>query len=362
MLGKGKLAELRAIARSHKLAAGSQTVPNSVVEIAAAQGKTPPRGPTSSGVLPTPERKKLVLKRLKRKTPQVVAEEEDDDEETEDGLITKRKRVTTSTPPTLTTPRPPSPPALLKPVQIAPLTAAPIVIESGSPNYAEEPPSASTPFVSVGEGPPSTTSIAGAVLGEDEGAQISPTPMAEVPASPPRLEAPLAVQAQEGGGENEHQIPPVPPTPASNLPDPFEETLGPFTAQLKTMAEDLPSLVSRAVKDSLNKLQEENSELKESNLMIRAEAEKLTCNLVMTEMEHTRLEDALDVELRNTRKEAFDMRQKLHLQLQEKIDLESKLVPYRLTGSRWQIWRLQKRLKFPWWRKSRRDQQIGRFS
>ncbi|XP_068466461.1 uncharacterized protein [Phaseolus vulgaris] len=49
MLGKGKLAELRAIARSHKLAAGSQTVPNSVVEIAAAQGKTPPRGATSSG-------------------------------------------------------------------------------------------------------------------------------------------------------------------------------------------------------------------------------------------------------------------------------------------------------------------------
>jgi len=42
MLGKGKLAELRAITRSHKLAAGSQTVPNSVVEIVAAQGKTPP--------------------------------------------------------------------------------------------------------------------------------------------------------------------------------------------------------------------------------------------------------------------------------------------------------------------------------
>ena len=79
MLGKGKLAELRAIARSHKLAAGSQNVPNSVVEIAAAHGKTPPRGPTSSGVLPAPERKKLVLKRPKRKTPQVVVEEEDDD-------------------------------------------------------------------------------------------------------------------------------------------------------------------------------------------------------------------------------------------------------------------------------------------
>ena len=96
------------------------------------------------------------------------------------------------------------------------------------------------------------------------------------------------------------------------------------------MAEDLPLLVSRAVKDSLKKLQEENSALKESNLMIRVEAEKLTCNLLMTELERSRLEDAMDAKLRSTRKEASDLRQKLHLQLQEKIDLESKLVPYRL--------------------------------
>ncbi|XP_068500767.1 classical arabinogalactan protein 9-like [Phaseolus vulgaris] len=225
MLGKGKLAELRAIARSHKLAAGSQTVPNSVVEIAAAQGKTPPRGPTPSGALPAPERKKLALKRPKRKTPQVVSEEEDDDEDTEDGLITKRKRVTTFTPPALPTPTPPSPPAPLEPVQAAPLAAAPIVIESSSPNYAENPPSASTPFVSVGEGPPSTTSIAGAALGEDEGAQASPMPITEVPASPPRLEAPLVVQAQEGGGESQHQTPPAPPASTSSLPDSFKETL-----------------------------------------------------------------------------------------------------------------------------------------
>ena len=71
-------------------------------------------------------------------------------------------------------------------------------------------------------------------------------------------------------------------------------------------------LVSRAVKDSLKKLQEENSALKESNLMIRAEAEKLSCNLMMVEIEHSRLEDAMDAELRNTRKEASDLRQKLH--------------------------------------------------
>ena len=92
MLGKGKLAELRALARAHGLASGSQTVPNSVVEIAAAQGRSPPKGPAPSEALPVQQRKKLILRKPKRKTPQVVHEdEEEDDEATEDGLITKRK-------------------------------------------------------------------------------------------------------------------------------------------------------------------------------------------------------------------------------------------------------------------------------
>ncbi|XP_068486629.1 uncharacterized protein [Phaseolus vulgaris] len=96
------------------------------------------------------------------------------------------------------------------------------------------------------------------------------------------------------------------------------------------MAEDLPSIVSKAVKDSNKKLQDENSALKESNRLIRMEAEKLSCNLMMAEIDHSRLEDAMDAELRGARKEASDLRQKLHLQDQEKIELESKLVPYRL--------------------------------
>ena len=169
MLGKRKLAELRAIARSHKLVAGSQAVPNLVVAIIAPQGKTPPRGSTSYGVQPAPERKKLILRRPKRKNPQVVQEEEDDEEVTEDGLVTKRTRVATSTPPALPTPTPPSPPAPLQPVQATPLAVAPLVVESSDPNFIENPPSASTPFVSTGEGPPSTTSIAGTAPGGDEG-------------------------------------------------------------------------------------------------------------------------------------------------------------------------------------------------
>ncbi|XP_068504407.1 uncharacterized protein [Phaseolus vulgaris] len=330
MLGKGKLAELRAIARSHKLAVGSQTVPNSVVEIAVAQGRTPPQGPTPSGALPAPQRKKLVLRKPKRKTPQVVQEEEDD-EATEDGLVTKRTRVAPTSPPALPTPTPPSPPAPTQPVQATPLAVAPPVVENSDPNFIENPPSASTPFVSVGEGPPSTTSIVGAAPGGDEGAHNSPILITESPTSPPRQEAPLALQTQEDGGESQHQAPPAPPpATTSSLPPSIEEILGPFTAKLKMMAEDLPSIVSKAVKDSNKKLQDENSALKESNRLIRMEAEKLSCNLMMAEIDHSRLEDTMDAELRGVRKEASVLRQKLHLQAQEKIELESKLVPYRL--------------------------------
>ena len=60
-----------------------------MVEIAAAQGRSPPKGPAPSEAQ---QRKKLILRKPKRKTPQVVQEdEEEDDEATEDGLITKRK-------------------------------------------------------------------------------------------------------------------------------------------------------------------------------------------------------------------------------------------------------------------------------
>jgi len=45
MLGKDRMAELRSIAKLHKLVAGSQTIPNSVAEAAAARGESPPVGP-----------------------------------------------------------------------------------------------------------------------------------------------------------------------------------------------------------------------------------------------------------------------------------------------------------------------------
>ena len=128
MLGKGMLAELKALARNHGLATGSQIVPNSVVEKAIVHRRSPPKEPAA-------QRKKLVLKRPKRKAPQVIhEEEEEDDEVTEDGLVTKRKRVApssppappplpTSTPPSTPAPPPSSPPpqAPASPVQALPL-------------------------------------------------------------------------------------------------------------------------------------------------------------------------------------------------------------------------------------------------
>ncbi|XP_068498172.1 uncharacterized protein [Phaseolus vulgaris] len=332
MLGKGKLAELRALARTHRLASGSQTVPNSVVEIAAAQGRSPPQGPAPPAALPAPQRKKLVLKKPKRKTPQVVQEDEDEhDEATEDGLITKRRRVAPSSAPALPTPTPPSPPAPTPPVQAIPLAAALPAVEGNEPNFMENPPSASTPFVSAGEGPSSTASIAEAAPGGDEGAQNSPILITESPSSPPHQETQLPQPIQEGGGESQHQAPSAPPpAAAASLPPAVKEIWGPFTAKLKMMAEDLPSIITKSVESSTKKLQDDISTLQEENRLIRIEAEKLSCNLMMAEIDHSRVEDAMSAELRVARKEASDLRQKLHLLAQKNIELESKLVPYRL--------------------------------
>ena len=59
---------------------------------------------------------------------------------------------------------------------------------------------------------------------------------------------------------------------------------------------------------------------------------------MMAEIDHSRVEDAMSAELRVARKEAYGLRQKLHLLAQEKIELKSKLVPFRL---RWPTWRHQ---------------------
>ena len=60
-----------------------------------------------------------------------------------------------------------------------------------------------------------------------------------------------------------------PPTAVANI-------WGPFTTKLRMMAEDLPSIISKAVESSSKKLQDDISVLQEENRLIRIEAEKLS--------------------------------------------------------------------------------------
>ncbi len=112
MLGKDHMARLRSVVKRHKLAAGSQTVPNSVAEAAIARAELPPVGSSSPIAPPAPS----------RKNPIMVSDEEDD-ESTEDGLIRKRNRAT-----------------------VAELPAN----ESTGPDYAENPPASLHPLRVLG--------------------------------------------------------------------------------------------------------------------------------------------------------------------------------------------------------------------
>ena len=92
--------------------------------------------------------------------------DEEADENTEDGLICKRKRGAVAVPP---------------------------AAEGAIPDYAENPPSASTPFESAGDVLASNASAAEAIPEQLANTQASSQAAAELPASPPRLEAPLAI-------------------------------------------------------------------------------------------------------------------------------------------------------------------------
>jgi len=288
MLGKEKMAKLRSIAKLHNLAAGSQTIPNSVAEAAAAQGKSPPVGPSTAVALPAPKRKKLLPKRAKRKAPRVVSDEEAD-ENTKDGLVCKRKRGAVAEPP---------------------------AAEATTPDYAGNPPSASTPFEFAGDVLPSNTLAAGATQEQLADTQASPQPAAELLASPLCLETPLAIQSCEGGGEN--QPSPPPPTPA--LPAPLQETLKSFTARLNAMVvENLPQVIDEDLKDSLSKFEIDNRIHQEEVSTARAEADKVKCDMMMQGLEFSRVENALNDELRSLRKDKAELCQKLHNKLQDAV-------------------------------------------
>jgi len=285
MLGKERMARLCSIVKRHDLAAGSQTVPNSVAEAAAALGKSPQVGSPFPATLPAPERKKLPLKRTKRKTPMVVSDEEED-ESTEDGLVCKRKRPTTTEPP---------------------------MVESTSPNYAENPPSASIPFESAGDALPSNTSAAEGAQERAVVAQSSPQPAVERTISPPCPEAPLAIQAYEGGGENQPSTPP----PTSALPTPVEEVLKAHAAHLSAITTEcvekrLHKMMGEALRDSLSQYEFDIRAQREEASTARAQVQKLKCDITMKGLEFSRLENALKGELRSERKSSAELRQKLN--------------------------------------------------
>jgi len=298
MLGKDRMAELRSIAKLHNLAAGSQTVPNSVAEIAAAQGQSPPAGPPTTAALPAPQRKELPLKKAKRKAPRVVSDEEAD-ESTEDGLVCKRKRRAAIEPPTT---------------------------ESVAPDYVENPPSASTPFESAGDVLVSNASVAEAVPEHLADTQTSSQTAEEPPTSPPRLEAPFAIQPCEGGGE--HQPPPPPPTPG--LPASLQEALRTFNVRLHAVADEcLPQIVVEGLKGSLEKLELDCRIHQEVASTARAEVEKIKCDMMMQGLEFSRVENALKDELQSVRKDNKELRKKLHDKLQDAVELENRIVPLR---------------------------------
>jgi len=243
MLGKEHMAKLRSIVKLHKLAAVSQTVPNSVAEAAAALGESPPVGSPFPATLPAPERKKLPPKRAKRKNPTVLSDEEED-ESTEDGLVCKRKRATTTEPP---------------------------AVENTSPDYAENPPSASTPFESAGDALPSNTSAAEGAQEQVVGAQSSPQPAVEPTISPPHPDAPLAIQAYEGGGENQPSTTPPIPT----LPTLVEEVLKAHAAHLSAITAEcvekrLHKMMGEALRDSLSQYEFDNRFQREEASTARA--------------------------------------------------------------------------------------------
>jgi len=192
----------------------------------------------------------------------------------------------------------------------------------------EDPPSASTPYVSAGGGPPSNASTANIAPIGDEVAHNSPILITESPTSPPRQKAPAERPTQEGGGENQQATHPVPPQ--ANLSLEVTRMWEPFSTKLKMMAEDFPTIISRAVESSTRKLQDDLYALRTENNTIRIEAERLSCNLTLAEIEHSRVEDAISTELQVARKEATDLRHKVQLLAQKKIELENKIVPYRV--------------------------------
>jgi len=79
----------------------------------------------------------------------------------------------------------------------------------------------------------------------------------------------------------------------------------------------------------LSKFEVDNRIHQEEASTTRAEADKVKCDMMMQGLEFSRVENALNDELRSLRKDKAELRLKLHNKLQDVVKLEGKLVPMR---------------------------------
>ncbi|XP_068475467.1 uncharacterized protein [Phaseolus vulgaris] len=93
--------------------------------------------------------------------------------------------------------------------------------------------------------------------------------------------------------------------------------------------ECLPQIVTEGLKGSLEKLELDCRIHHEVESTARAEAEKVKCDMMMQGLEFSRVENALNEELRSLRKDKKELRKKLHDKLQDAVELESRIIPMR---------------------------------
>ena len=63
----------------------------------------------------------------------------------------------------------------------------------------------------------------------------------------------------------------------------------PLTAKLKTIAEDIPAIITRVVENSTRRLQDDLFNLKTDNSTMKVEVEKLSFSLTLAAVSYTHL-------------------------------------------------------------------------
>jgi len=81
--------------------------------------------------------------------------------------------------------------------------------------------------------------------------------------------------------------------------------------------ECLPQIVGEGLKDTLDMFELDNRVHQEVASTARAEADKVKCDMMMQGLDFSRVENALNDELRSLHKDKTELRRKLHDKLQD---------------------------------------------